>query len=161
MAGKGTPATALLVKRGVHHRVHAYEHDPRANSYGLEAAEALGQPPERVFKTLVAQADGNLAVGVVPVLGALDLKAFASVSGAKKAKLAEASAAERATGHVAGGISPLGQKRRLPVVLDTSATAFETIFCSAGQRGLEIELAPDDLVALLDARVADIAQASR
>ena len=114
-----------------------------------------------MFKTLVAQADGNLAVGVVPVLGALDLKAFASVSGAKKAKLAEASAAERATGHVAGGISPLGQKRRLPVVLDTSATAFETIFCSAGQRGLEIELAPDDLVGLLDARVADIAQASR
>lgn len=157
MTGKGTRATALLVKRGIRHRVHTYDPDPRADSYGLEAAEALGKPPERVFKTLVAEADGNLAVGVVPVLGALDLKAFASASGAKKAQLATTSTAERATGYVAGGISPLGQKRRLPVVLDTSATAFEAIYCSAGRRGVEIELSPDDVVALVGAHVADIA----
>ncbi|MEV0698115.1 Cys-tRNA(Pro) deacylase [Saccharopolyspora sp. NPDC050389] len=157
MAGKGTPATALLSKRRIPHQVHAYEHDPRAESFGLEAAEALGQPPERIFKTLVAEVDGKLAVGVVPVTGQLDLKALASAVGGKKAKMAEIADAERATGYVAGGISPLGQKKRLPVVIDTSATGFDTIYCSAGRRGLEIELAADDLVRLLDARVADIA----
>ena len=157
MAGKGTPATALLAKRKIDHRVHSYDHDPRAESFGLEAAEALGLPPERIFKTLVAEVDGGLAVGVVPVTGQLDLKALAAACGGKKAKMAEMAAAERATGYVAGGISPLGQKKRLPVVLDSSATAFDTIYCSAGRRGLEIELAPADLVALLDARVADIA----
>ncbi|MGP4020361.1 Cys-tRNA(Pro) deacylase [Saccharopolyspora sp. 5N708] len=157
MAGKGTPATALLSKRRVPHQVHAYEHDPRADSYGLEAAEALGQPPERVFKTLVAEVDGKLAVGVVPVTGQLDLKALAAAVGGKKARMAEIADAERATGYVAGGISPLGQKKRLPVVIDTSATGFDTIYCSAGRRGLEIELAADELVRLLDARVADIA----
>ncbi|MBB5155187.1 Cys-tRNA(Pro) deacylase [Saccharopolyspora phatthalungensis] len=157
MAGKGTPATALLSKRRIPHQVHAYEHDPRADSFGLEAAEALGQPPQRVFKTLVAEVDGKLAVGVVPVTGQLDLKALAAAVGGKKAKMAEIADAERATGYVAGGISPLGQKKRLPVVIDTSATGFDTIYCSAGRRGLEIELAADDLVRLLDARVADIA----
>ncbi|GAA4620015.1 Cys-tRNA(Pro) deacylase [Saccharopolyspora hordei] len=157
MAGKATPATALLVKRGVQHQVHAYDHDPRAESYGLEAAEALGQPPERVFKTLVAEVDGTLVVGVVPVTGQLDLKALAAAVGGKKAKMAEVAAAERATGYVAGGISPLGQKKRLPVVIDSSATAFDTIYCSAGRRGLEIELAAADLVRLLDAVLADIA----
>ncbi|KAA5832872.1 Cys-tRNA(Pro) deacylase [Saccharopolyspora hirsuta] len=157
MAGKGTPATALLTKRKVPHEVHAYDHDPRAESYGLEAAEALGQPPERVFKTLVAEVDGKLAVGVVPVTGQLDLKALAAAVGGKKAKMAEVAAAERATGYVAGGISPLGQKKRLPVVVDSSATGFDTIYCSAGRRGLEIELAAADLVRLLDAVVADIA----
>lgn len=156
MAGKGTPATALLAKNGTAHEVHRYEHDPRAESYGLEAAEALGQPPERVFKTLVADIDGALAVGIVPVTGQLDLKALATARGGKKAKMADMAAAERATGYVAGGISPLGQKKRLPVVLDSSAELFETIFCSAGQRGLEIELAPGDLVRLVAARVADI-----
>ncbi|MEU5852650.1 Cys-tRNA(Pro) deacylase [Saccharopolyspora shandongensis] len=157
MAGKGTPATALLSKRRISHQVHAYEHDPRAESFGLEAAEALGQPPERIFKTLVAEVDGKLAVGVVPVTGQLDLKALAAAVGGKKAKMAEIADAERATGYVAGGISPLGQKKRLPVVIDASATGFDTIYCSAGRRGLEIELAADDLVRLLDARVADIA----
>ncbi|MFR9732117.1 Cys-tRNA(Pro) deacylase [Saccharopolyspora sp. MS10] len=157
MAGRGTPATALLARRRITHQVHAYEHDPRAESYGLEAAEALGRPAEQVFKTLVADVDGALAVGVVPVTGQLDLKALAAALGGKKAKMAEMSAAERATGYVAGGISPLGQKKRLPVVLDSSAETFATILCSAGRRGLEIELAPGDLVLLLDARVAAIA----
>ncbi|MDA3650066.1 Cys-tRNA(Pro) deacylase [Saccharopolyspora indica] len=157
MAGKGTPATALLAKRKVAHEVHAYDHDPRAESFGLEAAEALGQPPERIFKTLVAEVDGKLAVGVVPVTGQLDLKALAAAVGGKKAKMAEVAAAERATGYVAGGISPLGQKKRLPVVIDSSATGFDTIYCSAGRRGLEIELAAADLVRLLDAVLADIA----
>ncbi|MER7081227.1 Cys-tRNA(Pro)/Cys-tRNA(Cys) deacylase [Saccharopolyspora kobensis] len=157
MAGKGTPATALLAKREVAHEVHAYDHDPRAESFGLEAAEALGQPPERVFKTLVAEVDGKLVVGVVPVTGQLDLKALAAAVGGKKAKMAEVAAAERATGYVAGGISPLGQKKRLPVVIDSSATGFDTIYCSAGRRGLEIELAAADLVRLLDAVLADIA----
>ncbi|MDA3626450.1 Cys-tRNA(Pro) deacylase [Saccharopolyspora oryzae] len=156
MAGKGTPATALLAKRKVPHEVHAYEHDPRADSYGLEAAEALGQAPERVFKTLVAEVDGKLAVGVVPVTGQLDLKKLAAALGGKKAKMAEVAAAERATGYVAGGISPLGQKKRLPVVIDSSATGFDTICCSAGRRGLEIELAAADLAGLLDAVLADI-----
>ncbi|GAA3355033.1 MULTISPECIES: Cys-tRNA(Pro) deacylase [Saccharopolyspora] len=159
MAGRGTPATALLDRQRVAHRVHAYEHDPRAESFGEEAADALGQPPERVFKTLVAEVDGALVVGVVPVTGQLDLKALAAARGGKKAKLADMAAAERATGYVAGGISPLGQKKRLPVVVDSSAEAFDTIFCSAGRRGLEIELAAADLVRLLDAQVADIAGA--
>ncbi|RRO15180.1 Cys-tRNA(Pro) deacylase [Saccharopolyspora rhizosphaerae] len=157
MAGKGTPATALLSKKGVTHRVHAYDHDPRAESFGLEAAEALGQPPDRVFKTLVADVDGSLTVGVVPVTGQLDLKALAAAAGGKKAKMAEIAAAERATGYVAGGISPLGQKKRLPVVIDRTAQDFDTIYCSAGRRGLEIELAPQDLADLLGATFADIA----
>lgn len=157
MSGKGTPATALLTKHLVSHQVHAYKHDSRSDSYGLEAAEALEQPPERVFKTLVAEVDGDLAVGVVPVTGQLDLKALAAACGGKKAKMADMAAAERATGYVAGGISPLGQKRRLTTVIDTSATRFDTIFCSAGRRGLEIELGTEDLVRLLSARVADIA----
>ncbi|QFZ23181.1 Cys-tRNA(Pro) deacylase [Saccharothrix syringae] len=157
MAGRGTPATALLDKQKVAHQLHAYEHDPRHESYGLEAAEALGISPERVFKTLVAEVDGRLAVGVVPVTGQLDLKALAAALGGKKARMAEVAAAERATGYVAGGISPLGQKKRLPLVLDASAEAFGTIYCSAGRRGLEVELAPADLVRLTRAVVAPIA----
>ena len=157
MAGKGTPATALLAKRKVPHTVHEYAHDPRAESYGTEASDALGLAAERVFKTLVAEVDGTLTVGVVPVSGQLDLKALAAAVGGKKAKMAEVAAAERATGYVAGGISPLGQRKRLPVVLDSSASAFDTIFCSGGRRGLEIELAPADLVTLAGATVAPIA----
>lgn len=156
MAGRGTPATALLEKQKVAHELHAYEHDPRHESYGLEAAEALGIAPERVFKTLVAEVDGKLAVGVVPVTGQLDLKALAAALGGKKAKMADVAAAERATGYVAGGISPLGQKKRLPLVLDASAEGFETIHCSAGRRGLEVEIAPGDLVRLTQAVVAPI-----
>ncbi|MFD1146620.1 Cys-tRNA(Pro) deacylase [Saccharothrix hoggarensis] len=156
MAGRGTPATALLDKQKVAYTLHAYEHDPRHESYGLEAAEALGVPPERVFKTLVADVDGKLVVGVVPVTGQLDLKALAAAVGGKKARMADVAAAERATGYVAGGISPLGQKKRLPLVLDASAEALDTIHCSAGRRGLEVEIAPKDLVRLTQAVVAPI-----
>ena len=153
MAGRGTPATALLTRQKVAHTVHSYEHDPRHTSYGLEAAETLGVPPERVFKTLLAEVDGNLVVGIVPVSAQLDLKALAAAVGGKRAKMADITAAERATGYVAGGISPLGQRKRLPTVLDASASALSTLFCSAGRRGLEIELAPADLVALTGATV--------
>jgi Cys-tRNA(Pro)/Cys-tRNA(Cys) deacylase len=156
MAGRGTPATLLLTKQGVPHTVHSYEHDPRHASYGTEASELLGLAPERVFKTLIADVDGTLTVGVVPVDRQLDLKALAAAVGGKKAKMADVSAAERATGYVAGGISPLGQRKRLPVVVDESAQAFETVFCSGGRRGLEIEVAPGDLVRLADAVVAAI-----
>jgi Cys-tRNA(Pro)/Cys-tRNA(Cys) deacylase len=157
MAGKGTPATALLAKQKVAHDLHAYDHDPRAESYGLEAVEALGLDRARVFKTLVAEVDGRLVVGVVPVTGQLDLKALAAAAGGKKAKMADPAAAQRATGYVLGGISPLGHRSRLPVVIDASAEGFETVFCSAGRRGLEVELAPGDLIRLTGAVVASIA----
>ena len=157
MAGKGTPATALLTKQKVAHVLHAYQHDPRADSYGLEAVEALGLEPARVFKTLVAEVEGKLVVGVVPVTGQLDLKALAMAAGGKKAKMADPAAAQRATGYVLGGISPLGHRSRLPVVIDATADAFPTVYCSAGRRGLEVELAPADLVRLTNAVVAGIA----
>lgn len=156
VAGKGTPATALLTKRGVAHVLHAYAHDT-GQAYGPEAAQRLGLDPARVFKTLVAEVDGVLTVGVVPVTATLDLKALATAVGGKRARMAEVVAAERATGYVAGGISPLGQRKRLPTVVDDSAEEFETIFCSAGRRGLEMELAPADLARLADARFAPIA----
>jgi Cys-tRNA(Pro)/Cys-tRNA(Cys) deacylase len=157
VAGRGTTATLALERAQVTFALHEYAHDPRHDSYGLEASEALGVPPERVFKTLVAAVDGSLAVGVVPVHRQLDLKALAAAVGGKKAVLAEVAAAERATGYVAGGISPVGQKRRLPVVIDASALALATMFCSAGRRGLEIEIAPADLVRAAGATVAPIA----
>lgn len=157
MAGQATTATTALTKNRIEHRVHAYEHDPRAESYGLEASEKLGQPPERIFKTLVAVVDGALAVGVVPVTRQLDLKALAAACGGKKATMADSAAAERATGYVTGGISPLGQRKTLPTVIDESAREFDTVFCSAGRRGLEIELAPADLVKLTRATTARIA----
>ncbi|WP_298179690.1 Cys-tRNA(Pro) deacylase [Saccharomonospora sp.] len=157
MAGKGTPATALLARRKVSHTLHMYDHDPREESYGSEAAAALGIAAERVFKTLVAEVDGKLTVGVVPVTGQLNLKALAAACGGKRAKLADTAVAQRATGYVLGGISPLGQKTRLPIVVDTSIRRFDTVFCSGGRRGLEIELAPDDLVELTGATVAPIA----
>lgn len=157
MAGKGTPAIALLAKQKVAHQVHEYPPDPRAESYGTEASDALGVPTERVFKTLVADVDGALTVGVVPVSRQLDLKALAAAAGGKRARMADVAAAERATGYVAGGISPLGQRRRLPVIVDSSAADHETIFCSAGRRGLEIELSPADLTRLSAATIAPIA----
>jgi Cys-tRNA(Pro)/Cys-tRNA(Cys) deacylase len=161
VAGQGTPATALLARQGIPHTVHAYQHDPRGASYGLEASEALGIAPQRVFKTLVAQVDGAaLTVGVIPVASRLDLKALAAAAGGKKAAMAGPADAERATGYVIGGISPLGQRRRLPVVLDASALEFGTIYCSAGRRGLQIEIAPGDLVRAAQAVVAPIAQAT-
>jgi Cys-tRNA(Pro)/Cys-tRNA(Cys) deacylase len=156
VAGKGTPATALLVRHQVEHRLHSYSHGAGA-PYGPEAAEALGLDPARVFKTLVAEVDGVLTMGVVPVSATLDLKALAAAVGGKRARMADVAAAERATGYVAGGISPLGGRKRLPVVLDASAAALPTMFCSAGRRGLEMELAPADLAALADARFAPIA----
>lgn len=158
MAGSSTPATAVLRRQGVPHTVHAYDHDPRHLSYGKEASEALGVPAERVFKTLVADVDGALTVAVVPVACQLDLKALAAAAGGKRASMAPVAAAERATGYVAGGISPLGQRKRLRVVIDDTALEFPTVFCSAGHRGLEIELAPGDLVRLASAIVARISQ---
>ena len=146
MAGRGTTATTALERAGIPFTVHEYAHDPQAESYGREASEALGVSPDRVFKTLIAEVDGTLVAGVVPVEGQLDLKALAAASGGKKAAMAQVAAAERATGYVAGGISPVGQRKRLPVVLDESAMRFDTVFCSGGRRGLEIELAPADLV---------------
>jgi Cys-tRNA(Pro)/Cys-tRNA(Cys) deacylase len=156
VAGKGTPATALLVRQKVTHEVHTYDHGA-GQAYGPEAAERLGLDPERVFKTLVAEVDGALTVGVVPVSATLDLKALAGAAGGKRARMADVAAAERATGYVAGGISPLGQRKRLPTVVDESAQRWDTIFCSGGRRGLEIELAPADLVRLCEAKYAPIA----
>jgi Cys-tRNA(Pro)/Cys-tRNA(Cys) deacylase len=138
--------------------LHEYDHDPAAASYGLEAAAALGLPPGQVFKTLVASVDGNLAVAVVPVASSLDLKALAAAAGGKRAAMADQRDAERTTGYVAGGISPLGQKRRLPTYLDASAEAFDTIHVSAGRRGLEIELAPADLLRLTSGTLAPLAR---
>jgi Cys-tRNA(Pro)/Cys-tRNA(Cys) deacylase len=157
MSGQGTPATALLRRQKVTHRIHEYPHDPRAGSYGAEAAAALGIDPAHCFKTLVAEVDGALVVAVVPVTGALDLKALAGAVGGKRAVLAEPTSAERTTGYVRGGISPLGQRKRLPTVVDSSAVALPTVYVSAGRRGLEVELAPADLVRLTDATVAAIA----
>lgn len=156
MAGKGTPATALLARHGIEHRLHSYAHGT-GQAYGPEAAELLGLDPARVFKTLVADVDGSLTVGVVPVSATLDLKALATAVGGKRARMADVAAAERATGFVAGGISPLGQRKRLPTVLDASAQDLDTVFCSAGRRGLEVELAPADLARLTGARFAPIA----
>jgi Cys-tRNA(Pro)/Cys-tRNA(Cys) deacylase len=155
----GTRATQQLARQGIEHTVHRYEHDPRHPSYGQEASEALGVPPGRVFKTLIADVDGKLTVAVVPVAGTLDLKALAASVGGKKAAMADAAAAERATGYVTGGITSLGLRKPLPVVVDASAMEHGTVFCSAGQRGLEIELSPADLVAAAGATVAAIARA--
>jgi Cys-tRNA(Pro)/Cys-tRNA(Cys) deacylase len=152
-----TPAVNAAKAAAITHVVHRYEHDPHHPSYGEEAATALGVDAARVFKTLVIDVDGRLAVAVVPVAGRLDLKAAADALGGKKAVMAEAAAAERATGYVVGGISPLGQKKRLAMVIDASALAFATLFVSAGRRGLEIEMAPDDLVRVTGARVAPVA----
>jgi Cys-tRNA(Pro)/Cys-tRNA(Cys) deacylase len=152
----GTPATVALTGAGITFEVRSYEHDPRATSYGTEAAEALGVEPERVFKTLLASLDGRLVVGIVPVTGQLDLKALARALGGSKAVMAEVAAAERATGYVAGGISPVGQKRAHPTVLDASALDHATILVSGGRRGFDLELAPTDLVAITGAVSATI-----
>ena len=152
MAGKGTPAVLAAEKAGIVFSVHEYAHDPKAPSYGLEAAEKLGIDPARVFKTLVADVDGTATVAIVPVEAELDLKALG-----KRAAMARPADAERITGYVTGGISPLGQRRRLPTVLDDSALALDTIHVSAGRRGLEIELAPADLLALTGGEARPIA----
>ncbi|WP_046500266.1 Cys-tRNA(Pro) deacylase [Streptomyces odonnellii] len=152
----GTPATVALTAAGTEYTLHAYEHDPASPSYGEEAAEALGVSPDRVFKTLVADVDGELTVAVVPVAGSLDLKALAAAVGGKRAAMADPAAAERTTGYVRGGISPLGQRKRLRTVLDESAESHPTICVSAGRRGLEVELSPKDLATLTSATVAPI-----
>jgi Cys-tRNA(Pro)/Cys-tRNA(Cys) deacylase len=151
----GTPATVALTRAGVAFTLHEYDHDPRAQagglSFGLEAAQALGLDPARVLKTLMATVDGRLAVAIVPVSGQLDLKALARALGGSRAAMAERAAAERATGYVAGGISPIGQKRAHPTVLDSSALDHPTVFVSGGRRGLDLEIAPADLVRITGA----------
>ena len=148
----------LLEREGIPHTVHTYAHDPQHESYGSEASEALGVAPERVLKTLIAGVDGTLTVGVVPVSAQLDLKALAAAVGGKKATMADPAAAERATGYVVGGISPVGQRKRLRVVIDSSALEFPTVYCSGGRRGLELELSPTDLVRAAHATVAPISR---
>ncbi|GAA1583239.1 Cys-tRNA(Pro) deacylase [Kribbella hippodromi] len=157
-ARQGTPATVALVKAKIEFSTHAYEHDPAAKSYGLEAAEALGLAPEQVFKTLLVEVDGKLTVGVVPVAKQLDLKAIAAAAGGKKAVMADPAAAERTTGYVLGGISPIGQKRALPTVVDSTATGHPTVYVSGGRRGFDIGLSPADLITITKARTADIAR---
>jgi Cys-tRNA(Pro)/Cys-tRNA(Cys) deacylase len=158
MSGRATPATSAAQRAGIRFAIHQYAHDPAAESYGLEAAQALGIAPERVFKTLIASLDERRhAVAIVPVQQHLNLKAVAAALGAKRAAMADPSVAQRLTGYVVGGISPLGQKSRLPAALDASALAHPTIYVSAGRRGLEIELAPADLARLIGAVTAEIA----
>ncbi len=155
----GTPALVALAAAGVAHTVHAYEHDPRTPvGYGLEAALTLGIDPAQVFKTLVAEVDGRLTVAVVPVTGHLDLKALAAAVGGKRAAMADRADAERATGYVAGGISPLGQKQALTTVVDETAYLYDEVYVSGGRRGLDVGLAPGDLVSLTSAVVADLAR---
>jgi Cys-tRNA(Pro)/Cys-tRNA(Cys) deacylase len=155
-SGGATRATVALSGAGVAFSEHPYRHDPAAASYGVEAAEALGLPPEQVFKTLLTRVDGRLVVGIVSVSDQLDLKALAAAVGGRKAALADPTDAERATGYVVGGISPVGQRRRHPTVLDDSALAFDVVYVSGGRRGLDLGLAPDDLVRVTGAVVAAI-----
>jgi Cys-tRNA(Pro)/Cys-tRNA(Cys) deacylase len=159
VTSRGTPATDLLRRLAVPHEVREYAVRTAADgrhNYGIEAAAALGVDPAVVFKTLIVSADDRLAVGIVPVTGELDLKAMAAALGARRAVMAEPAAAERSSGYVVGGISPFGQKRRLPTVVDASATAHPHILVSAGRRGLQVEVAPQDLVRVLEAKVAPI-----
>jgi len=152
----GTPATVALTAAGIPFTPHAYEHDAANTNFGLEAAAALQLDPEQVFKTLLADVDGVLTVAIVPVTGKLDLKALASAVGGKKAEMADPKVAERKTGYVVGGISPIGQKTRHTTVLDETAELFDTIFVSGGKRGFDIELAPADLLAVTGGVVAAI-----
>lgn len=154
----GTPATVALDRAGISYVVRAYEHVAEVASFGMEAAQALGVSPERVFKTLVVEVDRVLCVGIVPVDRQLDLKALAAAVGGKRAAMAERRVAERTTGYVVGGISPIGQRRPLRTVIDASATALESVLVSGGKRGMDVELAPADLVAVTGATVATIAR---
>lgn len=158
-----TPAINLAKKQKIDYTVHQYDHDPANTNFGLEAAEVLGQDPNQVFKTLLFSLNGdakNLVVAIVPVAGMLDLKAAAKAAGGKKADMADPKIAEKITGYIVGGISPLGQKKRLPTFLDVSAEQFDTICVSAGRRGLEIELAPQDLLSLTRGSFAPIAKST-
>jgi Cys-tRNA(Pro)/Cys-tRNA(Cys) deacylase len=158
MVKGGTPALRALDRAGTPYTLHPYGHDPGAESFGLEAAEAIGVDPARVFKTLMAEVDSCLVVAVVPVSGRLDLNALARAVGARKAAMADPAVARRVTGYVVGGISPLGQRRTHPTVVDASALDHDTVLVSAGRRGLDVELPPADLVALTSATTAPIAQ---
>jgi Cys-tRNA(Pro)/Cys-tRNA(Cys) deacylase len=152
----GTPALVILQRSGVDFSVHTYAHVPAAESFGMEAAEALDLDPATVFKTLLAEVDGASTVAIVPVTGQLDLKGLAAARGGKRGRMMEVAAAERMTGYVAGGISPLGQRKALPTVIDTSAEGLATIYVSGGQRGLDIGIAPADLLRLTAATYAPI-----
>jgi Cys-tRNA(Pro)/Cys-tRNA(Cys) deacylase len=152
----GTPATVLLTAQKVAHELHPYDVSPDAPNYGALVAAALGVDPAVLFKTLIAEVDGTLTVAVVPVTGDLDLKALAAAAGGKRAALADRAAAERSSGYVRGGISPLGQRKRLATVIDDSALGLELMYVSAGRRGLQVSLAPADLIRLTDATTAKI-----
>ena len=154
-----TPGINVAKKAKVAHKVHEYTHDSSSESYGLEAAEKLGVPEARVFKTLIVNLDGKeLAVGVIPVSSMLSMKLMAKAAGVKKATMAARSDVARSTGYVLGGVSPLGQKKRLKTILDSSVINHSTVYVSAGRRGLEIELSPDDLVKLVNGVLAEICQ---
>lgn len=158
-----TPAINLAKKKGILHHVHQYQHDPSCQAYGLEAVEKLGLPAEKVFKTLLVSLNGhsqNMAVAVIPVSQSLNMKRLAKALNAKKADMANPDDAQRVTGYLLGGISPLGQKKALPTVVDNSATQFDTIYVSAGRRGLEIELAPADLISLTRGQFAELQEGS-
>ncbi len=157
MASSGTPATALLAREKVTHRLHSYEVDADTPNYGAAVADSLGIAQERVFKTLVTTIDGALTIAVVPVTGDVDLKALASAVGGKRAALADRGLAEKTTGYVRGGISPLGQRRKLQTVIDASASTHPTVYVSAGRRGLQVELDPSDLLQLTGTTLARIA----
>ena len=154
-----TPGINVAKKNKVPHTIHEYSHDESSESYGLEAAEKMGVPEERVFKTLVVSLDNReLVVGVIPVSSMLSMKLIAKAAGAKKAAMADKSDVERSTGYVLGGVSPLGQKKRLKTIIDSSANNYPTVYVSAGRRGLEIELSPDDLTKLTSGVLAEICQ---
>lgn len=154
-----TPATVALTAAGIPFTAHAYDHDPANTNFGLEAASALNLDPEQVFKTLLADVDGSLVVGIVPVTGKLDLKALAAAVGGKKAEMADPKVAERRTGYVVGGISPIGQKIAHVTVIDETAELYDTVFVSGGRRGLDLEIAPSDLARITSATFATIARA--
>lgn len=159
MAGGGTPATVALQRAGVAFTLHEYAHDPRAESFGLEAAAALGLDPQQVFKTLLADVDGATVVAIVPVAGSLDLKALAAAAGGRRAEMTDPARAQRLTGYVLGGISPIGQRRPAPTYLDDTALAWDRVYVSGGRRGLDLGIDPADLVAVTAAITAPIGRA--
>ncbi len=152
-----TPATKLLTSLGINFKVHEYQHDPNTDSYGLEAAQKLGYPYEQVLKTLIAQLDSGFAVAIVPVNQQVNLKNLAHALGSKKALMAKPDVASRLTGYIVGGISPIGQKKLLPTVIDELAQLQETVLVSGGKRGFDIELATSDLAQITKAIFAAIA----
>ena len=154
--GPTTAATVALTRAGIPFVAHAYEHDASNTDFGLEAATVLGLDPARVFKTLMVDSDAGLGIAIVPVAGMLDLKAAAAALGGKKAAMADVALAERKSGYVVGGISPIGQRTALPTVLDDSASGFDTIFVSGGRRGFDLEISPEHLLAVTQGTLASI-----